>query len=401
MGKKGFKLVVLLLIVILLISGCDNKTSEVIKNPEETKIRNQINKWFRAWQDKDTKVFYEAMVDEGISFKIEEEKIEDLTIKQFVELMPKLDIWYIPGLTMHIKSVNIEGNNAKLDGIWEVKMEMRKMLIYCNFYFIKSIDTWLIYRIELNKPIKEFEGDEIEDFDPDKHKSYVSFEVDGKKYVFHDHYGGVDHEMTSIVTYNNEFQIDVHNYETDVRFILSFYWEGSNKGEFKSVTWRPTDDWDDAYEYAGSDFIAKMESYNLEGGRVKGTFEGYVYKEDYEQGESVYITEGFFYIEHEFNLPVVTIEEPEGPVSGIVTLSGTVEDESEILDVNVSIRKNFDDYEEIFEREDADGTNNWTFTFDSTPHDNGEYIVKVYARDKHYNYSRVESIKIIIYNKDL
>lgn|GEM_PF-6955558 len=73
-------------------------------------------------------------------------------------------------------------------------------------------------------------GEENEPFDPNRHDQYVSFKVDGVLYVFHDQYGGVSDEMSSIVTYNNNFTIDIYDYYTEERFILDFIWEGENAG---------------------------------------------------------------------------------------------------------------------------------------------------------------------------
>lgn len=262
------------------------------------------------------------------------------------------------------------------------------MFLFTGCNFIDSI-------MDMNQ-----DGEENEIFDPTRHNSYVSFKVDGVLHIFHDHFKACIEDMSSIVTYNNNFNIDVYKYNTNERFILSMIWQGERAGEVENVIWRPTDDWGTAYEIKSDDFVVEMENFDLTTGLVTGTFTGHIYKDWTDKNSSINITEGFFYIKHEFNLPVVTIQNPRygAAVSGQVTISGQATDESEIIDVNVSITENFGEENDIFDREYADGTNEWSFTFDSRNYTNGEYTISVFARDKHYNYSLVEEKTIVITN---
>ena len=244
-------------------------------------------------------------------------------------------------------------------------------------------------------------NNKYEPFDPSIHNSYVSFKINGELYVFNDNYDGVDHDMSAICTYNNNFSIDVTDYNTNERFILNFYWEGDNAGKMYSATWYPNDNEDEEYENVGSNFIAKMNTYDLENGLVQGTFLGRLYRGYYLGSDDyVEITEGFFYIKHEFNLPTVIINNPKygETVSGDVGISGIATDNSEILDVNVSVVENGESSDKVVDMEYAQGTNDWNLTFNSTKCVNGEYNVEVFARDKHYNYSRVKNIIINIQN---
>ncbi|MFW6311781.1 MAG: Ig-like domain-containing protein [Nanoarchaeota archaeon] len=407
MIKKVILLIFLSFIILLV--GCNLNWSEItITN--EVKIKDQMKKWINTWETKDTDVFSDTMVNEGINFLVSNElEKKDMTKSEFISFVSVQEFSTIWNNTTHsaIKNININdnGKTAVLYSEWYIGVEVSGYIFPMEVLFIKADDVWLISDIILGTPKLYYEGEENEIFDPDRHNSYISFKIDGELYVFHDQYGGVDHEMSSIVTYNNNFSIDVFDYNTRERFILDFIWEGEEAGQLdrkrSPVTWRATAEWDDVFEYAADDFVADMEIYDLENGLVQGTFSGHINKLEYGEGESIHITEGFFYIKHEFNIPEVTINNPTDgeTVSGDVTISGLATDESELIDVNVSVEENFgENPKEIFDREDADGTNNWGFTFDSTQYINGEYNVEVYAKDKHYNYSLVKSVNIYISN---
>jgi len=365
---------------------------------DKTKIKNQMEQWTAAWETNDTSKLKETMVSKGIRFITENLDKKDLTIDQFIEFITSVPLWEgSTSSSITIDSIKISDNTATLIGELKIGSDFGGYKIPTTVNFIKD-NKWLITEMEWGKTSQYYEGEENEEFDPERHDAYVSFKADGELYTFHDHYGAHDHEMSKICTYNNCFSIDVYDYKTEERFILDFTWEGKDAGEFTGVTWRPTGDWDSAFEEPASDFTATMDTYNLSEGLVKGTFSGEIANE---AGQIVDITEGFFYIEHEFNLPEITINQPTdgAEVSGDVTISGTAEDDSELIDVNVSVIENFGtDPEDVIDREEAEGTNDWSFTFDSTQYTDGEYKVEVFARDKHYNYSVVETITIDIAN---
>jgi hypothetical protein len=112
----------------------------------------------------------------------------------------------------------------------------------------------------------------------------------------------------------------------------------------------------------------------------------------------VYISEGFFYVKQELTPPAVKIKSPTGKetVSGEITLSGTVEEDSEIRYLIVVIKDKKYNYGDFF----PEGLNDWKLTFDTTQYPDGEYVIDAYAIDEHLNSSPIDSITINIANSD-
>jgi hypothetical protein len=89
--------------------------------------------------------------------------------------------------------------------------------------------------------------------------------------------------------------------------------------------------------------------------------------------------------------PLVTIENPEegDMVFGIVDIYGTVEEETRLNHYNISIYKgdaNFNDFSQRLEQKTeylSDGFNDQSiYQWDTTGYDDGEYLIRLAARDK-------------------
>ncbi|HBL36916.1 MAG TPA: hypothetical protein DDZ55_08930, partial [Firmicutes bacterium] len=172
---------------------------------------------------------------------------------------------------------------------------------------------------------------ENEEYDEKRHTSYISFYVDGERYIFHDQYGGNDPEMASLDP-GILFAITAYKADSEVGLSLYFSLEGDNPEFDFGACYNEAGD---RYETETPGFIDSMEA-DFVNGSVHGTFFGEMESED---GDIVEITDGEFHFNHEFNCPEVTIESPgEGDViSGLITISGTWYDESELSHIWVSV----------------------------------------------------------------
>lgn len=397
--KYLLRIFLVTLLIVLIVTGCSNQSTKEVS--DELEVENQMNKWAEAWEIADTNYFKTTMKSDGIDFTIADDIMEtNITIEQFIIMAKSFEFWGMCDRSeINVISINISNNSSELHGEWIIRFENIDYKLPAKVDLEKINDSWLIASINLGEPSAQYIGEENEEFDPARHNAYVSFKVDGEQYIFHDQYGGHAPDMSSIDPDSNIFSIQAYDYETDERFFLDFIFEGENAGEmamgFYPVMWMPPGDGSNYYSYAGSEFSAVMESYGINEGLVEGTFSGYLYKDGDVSEESVHITEGFFYIEHEFNLPEVNIDNPTNneTVFGEVTISGTATDDSELDYVDVEIEGEF-----LYENHWAEGTNDWSFTFDSTQYENGQYNIRVIAGDEHNNYSRAETITINILN---
>lgn len=424
MKKRSVFLTGLFLVFALSLVGCGPKKAPQPKPQpisDEIKIKAQMDKWAEAWETKDPDNFSATMVDYGIIFTYEDESLrppedeptgeqpEEMTIDEFIALAQRTKFWVEPITSrVNIYALSVDGTVSVANGKWIIghRMSSGSHIFLFEAVLVKKGDNWFIKTFDFQD---FYEGDQYEVFDPSRHKAYVSFSIGDQRYVFHDQYTGNSPRMSSIVTYNKEFSVDASNYDTKERFILSFDYDGDHPREsveFSRITWSSNEeDW-----CGDSRSFTVVWNKCFEEDIVQGKFFGWV---SYNDGK-IEITDGFFYINHEFNLPEVTIESPNkdgDEVKGTTRISGTAEDDSELLDVIVSVYRREEngarDY--IIDRLDAEGTESWCFTFDSRykydnrgeklgPAEDGEYWIRVFARDIHYNYSEVVERRIIIKN---
>src|SRR5690554_4394019 len=321
--KKKYLVSIILFVFIscLIITGCGPENVS-----DEVKIKEQMNKWAEGIIESDVAIIKSVMKSEGIKMVFDDDEETDLTVDEYIELLEFslfTDMFY--DSRIEIDNISISGNYASLYGKWLVMVEnMGTAVIIIESDFEKINDTWLIASTCLQVDSIIFEGDREEEFDVSKHKAYLSFIIDGEQYLFHDKYGGCD-VGTEIIPESNRFIINgiEHSSVEEDRpcyFELELYYKGEEAGQFKDIWFSnllPDDD-----DYYVSDIIIEESdygSYDIDGGLVSGTFS--VTLKNHE-GNEVEISEGFFYFEHEFNLPVVSIEEPEDGeiVSGKITI---------------------------------------------------------------------------------
>ncbi|HHW13172.1 MAG TPA: hypothetical protein GXX33_09260 [Firmicutes bacterium] len=415
MKKKSILFMSLLLVITFLLFGCKPK-----KGPksisDEVKIKTQIETWTAAWVTKDVNKFKTTMVESGIKFTYYGEIPEDeetgeqlwkteMTIDEFITVAQSAEFWEVPSSVssrIEIDSISVDGTVSIVNWKWIIEEGTFNLIISFEAELVKKNGNWLIKSVNIKEIKPVYEGDEDEEFDPERHKAYVSFEIDGKRYVFHDQYGAVDPNMTSIVTYNKEFCIEAFNRDTKNELILIFSYTGDHPSKEASKSLELSRVYWNNVEY--DEITSCKVEWNkfFEGDIVEAEFS---VKARNEAEEEIEIIDGFFYINHEFNLPKVTILNPtpnEGEeVGGVIEISGTAEDDSELLDVSVSIYIYQENRcEEILDREEAEGTENWYLTFDFSDYPDGEYLISVFARDEHYNYSPVAERKITINNPD-
>ncbi|MFW6022646.1 MAG: Ig-like domain-containing protein [Halanaerobiaceae bacterium] len=99
----------------------------------------------------------------------------------------------------------------------------------------------------------------------------------------------------------------------------------------------------------------------------------------------------------ELNIPSVNINSPinEQMLSGDIIISGSVSDDSDILDVFISLI-NSDGY--LKSEKHLGNKKNWSLSLDTTKYPNGEYTIEVYAVDEYGNRSYKEGISVDIVN---
>ena len=371
MDKKVFLSIFLVIILIPLLDGCSHHKNDPDKTIDQTKIKSQVNKWAQASETGDTNNIKQSMISENILvvFKgdgVSEERVFE-TVDNFIDFFAK-GIWTYQSSVIEVNNISFSNNSAKVYGKWLRIDDYKKYITLMEFDLEKINDNWFISVLHFGKDSEEYMGNEYEDFLEGKHSAYLSFVAGEKKYVFHDHYGG-----TSVTTaYNSDsLIINAYNELTGNGFKKEFD-TGSSAVKSASLSL------DENRYHSDSDSINLTDlDMSFTDGLVTGCFSG-----TFAGTEEIKIKDGFFYVKHEFNIPEITINSPRPgfPVSGEVIISGTVKDDSDIYFIDVQVHNNL----RIVFWEEMYGTDNWSFTFDSTEY-NGSCSLLVDAQDIYGN----------------
>lgn len=371
MDRKVLLSIFLVIILIFLLDGCSHHKKGPDKTIDQTKIKSQVNKWAQASETGDTNNIKQSMIAENILvvFKgdgVFEERVFE-TVDNFIDFFAK-GIWTYQSSVIEVNNISFSNNSAKVYGKWSRIDDYTKYITLMEFDLEKINDNWFISVLHFGKDSEEYMGNEYEDFLEGKHSAYLSFVAGEKKYVFHDHYGG-----TSVTTaYNSDsLIINAYNELTGNGFKKEFD-TGSSAVKSASLSL------DENRYHSDSDSINLTDlDMSLADGLVTGCFSG-----TFAGTEEIKIKDGFFYVKHEFNIPEITIYTPRPgfPVSGEVIISGTVKDDSDIYFIDVQVHNNL----RIVFWEEMYGTDNWSFTFDSTEY-NGSCSLLVDAQDIYGN----------------
>lgn len=402
MKRKAVIILSLILVLALLLVGCGPKSSPKKKpNPavtDEAKIRSQMAKWAKAWETRDPKNFSTTMVETDISLTYSGygyKELTGLTIDSFFGAARYYQLWgFATSSRVDINSITIDGKSASLKGEWANGNDLGGLRYAVEASFLKDDEQWLISALVITLSGNYLEGEENEEYDKERHASYISFKVGDERYIFHDQYGGNDQEM---VSYNpsHTFLITAEKV-SGVTLTLDFSLEGES-GSPEFVSGVLSDEAGDQYETETPDFIVSMEEADFENGSVHGRFSGDMESED---KDIVKITDGEFHFNHEFNPPVVTIDKEEELVSGLITISGTWDDESELSHIWVSVK-----HHSTSEGSNDQGAaiigddHTWTFPFDSNRVSDGECTITVYAVDKYWATSEEAVSTMIVKNE--
>ena len=369
MDRKVFLSIFLVIILISLLDGCSHHKNDPDKTIDQTKIKSQVSKWAQASETGDTNNIKQSMIAENILvvFKgdgVSEERVFE-TVDNFIDFFAK-GIWTYQSSVMEVNNISFSNNLAKVYGKWSRIDDYKKYISLMEFDLEKINDNWFISVLHFGKDSEEYMGNEYEDFLEGKHSAYLSFVAGEKKYVFHDNYGG-----TSVTTaYNSDsLIINAYNELTGNGFKKEFD-TGSSAVKSSSLSL------DENRYHSDSINLTDLDMSFADGlvtGRFSGTFAG---------TEDIKVKDGFFYVKHEFNIPEITINSPRPgfPVSGEVIISGTVKDDSDIYFIDVQVHNNLS----IVFWEEMYGTDNWSFTFDSTEY-NGSCSLLVDAQDIYGN----------------
>lgn len=403
MKRKAVIILSLILVLALLLVGCGPKSSPKKKPTptvtDEDKIRSQMATWAEAWETQDPNNLRTTMVETDFSFTctggLADKELTGLTIDGFVMAARYYLFWGLyTSSRVDINSITIDGKSASLKGEWANGNDLGGLIYTVEAGFLKDDEQWLISSLVITLSGGYFEGEENEEYDEERHASYISFEIGEEHYIFHDQYGGNDREM---VSYNpsHTFSIRAEKVSGWVTLTLDFSLEGES-GNPEFVSGICYNEAGDRYETKAPDFIKSMEA-DFVNGSVHGTFSGEMESED---KDIVEITNGEFHFNHEFNPPVVTIDKEEEPVSGLIAISGTWYDESELSHIWVSIY-----HHSTSEGSDDQGAaiigddHTWTFPFDSNIVSDGECTITVYAVDKYWATSEEAVSTMIVKNE--
>lgn len=174
MSKRKIVFFVLLSSMLLLFVGCENPVDKITDQlSDEDQIVNQINKWAKAWETKDTSYFRDTMTSDNITFSYYDENFklivkESITIDKFIELVTNTDDWKIWNEEIDNSKVeeieitlytNDYLDTAVLKGVWNINVPIKgvKYKSYIMAGFAKLNGKWVITFIEQLGRWEEYE----------------------------------------------------------------------------------------------------------------------------------------------------------------------------------------------------------------------------------------------------
>ena len=225
MKRKAVIILSLILVLALLLVGCGPKSSPKKKPTpavtDEAKIRSQMAKWAKAWETRDPKNFSTTMVETDISFSFSspygDKELTGLTIDSFFWVARYYQLWgFATSSRVDINSITIDGKSASLKGEWANGNDLGGLIYTVEAGFLKDDEQWLISSLVITLSGGYFEGEENEEYDEERHASYISFDVDGVPYIFHDQYGRTKPDIASFDPDDGKFQIAAEREDLEI-----------------------------------------------------------------------------------------------------------------------------------------------------------------------------------------
>ncbi|MFW6022085.1 MAG: hypothetical protein ACOCQW_01015 [Halanaerobiaceae bacterium] len=401
MGSKKF-LLLLLVISLTLLLGCSNSEPGDIVDEvdDQLAIEETMSAWADAWsasEDAYKDSLSATMISENIMYDD-----ASYTFDEYVNAMEEYRNFSEKSIDLGTgEGMTINGNQAHLTITWKLENASGVGVEYEYIvYLVKDNDDWYISKFEENSRTEfgdddgDDDGDDGDDDtgDPiEEYDGYVGFETDGNNVSFND----VDDTVKTIY-----FPGDVIGSGK----VLTIEGEDS-MGNLIAIVTVPDPDNDGNYVFERVVYKNKIyeegevdfELLDFDEGEVKGEFNA-----TSEEGQE--ITGGKFYINHEFNAPFdFVVEEPEenADVDGLVTVSGTVKEDSGLYKLGYNVLVTIDgeplEGSESFNFDEiSDGLYSWEFEIDFSKekYSNGEHSIYIQIADTYYNYS--EEIDITV-----
>jgi hypothetical protein len=173
---------------ILILSGCKSSIGKV---SDELEIKKQMTAWVTAWESVETDPFRTTMKSEGIDFTLTKVLRErNITIDEFIKrAVPYRFLLLSDKSGFKMGSVEVNDTSSILYGKWNVEALGKSVQLPVKATFEKIAGTWLIASINIGGSSDSNDDERNVEFDKNKYNAYISFKVDGKRYVYRNNYG--------------------------------------------------------------------------------------------------------------------------------------------------------------------------------------------------------------------